>query len=214
MYLSFACIAIAYVIGAISSSYVIGRLTGAVDIRNEPDGRVSAAAIYRKAGPLAFALVVIMDIGLAVSAVMIAKILTGSVVIMMLSGLAAVVGHNWSPFLRLKGGLGATTICGVIGAVAWEPLLYGLGVAGIVMVATFKPGFSTAVGILTMSGVLFVQQGFIFVGFLPLALLGLMLLKRYQLNRGKLLHIPKMAAPMDRSGSVHHESELRKTDRP
>jgi acyl phosphate:glycerol-3-phosphate acyltransferase len=211
--LSFTCIAIAYCIGAISSSYVIGRITGSVDIRNEPDGRVSAAAIYRRAGPLAFILVVIMDIGLAVSAVMIAKTITGSHVIMMLAGLAAVVGHNWSPFLRFKGGLGATTICGVMGAVAWEPMIYGLGVAGALMIATLKPGFSTAVGVLTMSGVLFVQ-GFVIIGFFPLALLGLMLLKRYQLNRGKVITVPKLAVPLDTTESLQHEQELRKINRP
>jgi acyl phosphate:glycerol-3-phosphate acyltransferase len=211
--LSFACIVIAYFIGSISSSYVVGLLTGTVDIRNEPDGRVSAAAIYRKAGLPAFALVVIMDVGLAASAVMIAKTLTGSIVITMLASLAAVVGHNWSPFLRLKGGLGATTICGIMGTVAWEPFVYGLGVAGVLVVATLKPGLSTAMGILTMSGVLFIQ-GSVLVGFFPLALLALMILKRYQLNRGKTIPVPKITTPLDGHGSIHSESELRKINRP
>jgi hypothetical protein len=76
-----------------------------------------------------------------------------------------------------------------------------------------KPGFSTGVGVLTMSGVLFVQ-GFIIVGFFPLALLGLMLLKRYQLNRGKVIHVPKVAIPLDAAESLQHEQELRKTNRP
>jgi glycerol-3-phosphate acyltransferase PlsY len=182
--LAFLSIIIAYLIGSVSSSYIIGLLSGKVDMRTEPDGKVSAAAIYRKVGLLPYILVIAMDVGLAISAVMVARILTGSQAVMMLSGFAAVAGHNWSPFLKFKGGLGATTMCGVIGSMAYIPFIYGLFVAGILFVSTQKPGLSSGVGFASISGFILLRSGFDILFLLPLALLALMLLKRFQLNRG------------------------------
>lgn len=69
-------IALAYVIGSISTACIIGRLAGNLDIRKEPDGRISAAAVYQKLGLFPFACVVIMDIALAMLAIMVAKVFT------------------------------------------------------------------------------------------------------------------------------------------
>ena len=189
MLLAFLSIILAYLVGSISSSYIIGLISGKVDMRAEPDGRVSAAAVYRKVGLWPYILAVIMDISLAIAAVTLARILTGSEAIMMLSAFAAVIGHNWSPFLKFKGGLGATTMCGAIGSMAYIPFVYGLCIAGVIFVATQKPGFSSGVGFASISGFILLRNGFDILFLLPLALLALMLLKRAQLNRG-----PKVAA--------------------
>ena len=53
MYLALTCIFLAYLLGSISSSSVVGFLIGNIDMRKELDGRMSAAAnIYRKLGHL------------------------------------------------------------------------------------------------------------------------------------------------------------------
>ena len=59
-----------------------------------------------------------MDIALAATAVILARAFTHSSSIGMLSGLAAMAGHNWSIFLKFKGGKGIATGLGVFLALA------------------------------------------------------------------------------------------------
>ena len=62
MFLALACIVLAYLIGSISSACVIAYIFGGIDMRSEPDGRISAAEVHRKLGKLPFALTVLGDI--------------------------------------------------------------------------------------------------------------------------------------------------------
>lgn len=175
-------ILIAYIIGSISSAYVVGKLVAKYDMRGERDGNISAAAVYQKFGLVPFILVVLMDISLAVCAVTIAKVLTDSRDVMMLAGIATVIGHNWSLFLKFKGGLGATAIGGVLGTLVLQQLLLGLGVAVIVFFITFKPGLSTVAAIIGTSTAVWIQTGFGTMVLVPLGLLALMIIKRTQLT--------------------------------
>lgn len=84
-----------YLLGSVSSSWIIARLFGKEDMRREPDGTISAAAVYYKLGALPYMLAAFMDITLAASAVILAREITHSSSIAMLSGLAAMAGHNW-----------------------------------------------------------------------------------------------------------------------
>ena len=127
-------VAIAYLLGSISSSYIVGRLAGNFDVRNEPDGRISAAVICYRIGALPSFIAILMDFILAALGVIIAKELTQSTGVMMLSGLAAMIGHNWSVFLKFKGGLGATAMAGAMLLVMFFPLLYGCLTAGAIRV--------------------------------------------------------------------------------
>jgi glycerol-3-phosphate acyltransferase PlsY len=181
---SLLSIVISYFLGSISSAYIIGRIAGNMDMRTEePDGRISASAVYQKLGLLPFALVVILDTSLSFVAVLIAGTLTDSFTIMVIAGLTAVVGHNWSIFLKFKGGLGATAILGALSAViAWQ-ISYALVIAGIVFVTTHKSGLSTAFGLVGSSGALMFQNGVDLIAMYPLLLFSLMLLKKYQVAR-------------------------------
>jgi glycerol-3-phosphate acyltransferase PlsY len=182
MLLAVSSILIAYVIGSISSAYVVGKLLARYDMRGERDGNISAAAVYQKFGRVPFIVVVLMDIGLAICAITVARVLTNSRDVMMLAGLAAVAGHNWSVFLKFKGGLGATAMGGVLGTLMLQQLFLGLGVAAIVFLFTFKPGLSSAVALIATSTVVWIQTGFGTMALLPLGLLALMIIKRSQLT--------------------------------
>jgi glycerol-3-phosphate acyltransferase PlsY len=181
--LALLSIAIAYLLGSVSSSYIVACLTGNFDIKDEPDGQISAATIYYRTGVLPCLTAIIMDILLAASSVIIARMLTDSANVMMISGFAAVAGHNWSIFLKLKGGLGATAIGGALAAVAFWPLFYGLITAGIVLLLTSRPRLSTALGILMTSGTIIIRSGFEILAIYPLTLFVLMLLKEFQVGR-------------------------------
>lgn len=180
---SVVCIALAYLLGSISSTCIVGYLAGHQDMRSEPDGRISAAAVFRRIGLFPFLCVAFMDIGFVVTAVIIAKVLTNSPNIIMLAGLAAVMGHNWSIFLGLRGGLGATAMAGALVAVVPLEVCYGVLGGGIVWLLTGRPSVGTAVCILITSGITLFQTGMGAQTMYPLMLFSLMLIKRFQVAR-------------------------------
>jgi glycerol-3-phosphate acyltransferase PlsY len=157
-WIDFIAILVAYLLGSIPSAYIIAKYNGKIDIRDEADGHISAAAVYRRVGLLSFIVVVVMDIGKAALAVLITQWLGASALFIMLAGVAAIASHQWSPFLRFQGGLGATTIAGVLISVATIPTLIGAAVAAVLVGKTKKSSFSFGIGILVIIIVLFAMQ--------------------------------------------------------
>jgi len=155
---SLICIPIALLLGSTPSAYIVAKVNGKVDIRDEPDGKISAAAVYRRVGLLSFILVVAMDIGKAALAVLIAQWLKASPQWVMLAGAVAVAGHQWSMFLRFQGGRGATVIAGVLVAVCTVPTLIGAAIAGVLAWRTGNSTYGFAAGMLMISAVLFTMQ--------------------------------------------------------
>jgi acyl phosphate:glycerol-3-phosphate acyltransferase len=181
--LALLSVVVSYLLGSVSSTWIIMKLFGKQDIRLEPDGTISPAFVFYKLGALPYILAASMDVTLTATAVIIGRGLTNSLSMAMLSGLAAMAGHNWSIFLRLKGGQGATAMGGALAIVLPLPLCYGLLAAVLVAVMTRRPGLSTAIGILTVSFVALIQNGAGTLAAFPLSLFSLMLFKRLQLAR-------------------------------
>ena len=176
-------VAAGYLLGSISSTWIVMKLFAKQNVRCGADGTISPALVFYKLGKLAFMLATLMDVTLAVTAVLLAKALTHSTSIAMLAGLAAMAGHNWSAFLQFKGGQGATSLGGAILAVMLVPLCFGVVAAAITSYFTHKSGLSTAVGVLVISFVAFIQKGVSTFAIYPLSLFSLMLIKRLQLAR-------------------------------
>lgn len=151
-------IPVAYLLGSIPSSYIVARLNGRQDIRDEPDGKISAAAVYRRVGLLSFLLVVIMDIGKTALAVMIVQWMKVPPEIVLLAGVCAIAGHQWSIFIRFQGGLGATAIGGVLFTVITFPTLIGGAVAGLLMWKTRHSTYSYLIGVLIVFIIVFAMQ--------------------------------------------------------
>jgi glycerol-3-phosphate acyltransferase PlsY len=186
-------VVLGYLIGSIPSAYIIGRLVGKIDLRQEGDGRISAAAVHRKLGVVPFLVVVVMDVGVGVLSVLIAKMLTDtpldvftdSQLAVLVAGFAAVAGHNWSVFLKFRGGLGATTMFGVLVTLVWWQFLVVAAAAFILFLIMKRKnsGLSTAVLIIGLSILLFVQKSPLILVIYPFILVMLMLLKRFQISK-------------------------------
>jgi len=178
-------ILLAYLIGSIPSACIISYVFARVDMRSEPDGRVSASEVHRKLGMFPFMVTAFLDIVLAGSAVLLARSLTGSTNVMMMAGFAAVVGHNWSVLIKFKGGQGATAIAGVLFVLLPWQMIYILVIAALVMLLSHKAGLSTiiALGTSPITNMIWTQNGFSALVFFPVLLLCLMLLKKYQVAR-------------------------------
>jgi acyl-phosphate glycerol 3-phosphate acyltransferase len=111
--INISIIAVGYVVGSIPSAYIVGRLNG-VDIRETiEDGRRGASFVWKTVGKPYGILVAAMDFSKGLFSIMLAQnIFHLSLSFIVLTGLAAIIGHNWSIFLKFTGGQGAATTFG------------------------------------------------------------------------------------------------------
>lgn len=115
-----------YLIGSFPTGYVMARWFKGVDPRQHGSGRTGGTNILRTAGKGAALATVAGDLLKGVAAVLLARAFlragdgatSGTQLAVVLSGLAAVLGHNRSIFLRFHGGAGAMTNAGVVLALA------------------------------------------------------------------------------------------------
>jgi len=122
----------AYLLGSISSSFIAGKVATGVDIRNYGSGNAGAANTLRVLGLRLGVIVLIADIVKGVLAIAFAHLATnGSTIAMALSGLAAIIGHNWPIYFNFRGGKGVATAIGVLATLSFPPALY----AGLVAIA-------------------------------------------------------------------------------
>jgi glycerol-3-phosphate acyltransferase PlsY len=105
-----------YLLGSIPFGVIIGRRSARVDVRQYGSGRMGAANVLRVAGKKAAVLVTILDLSKGILAVVFAGLIFSEEYLMVsaqvVAALAAIAGHNWSVFLRFKGGRGVATFFG------------------------------------------------------------------------------------------------------
>lgn len=111
--------AAAYILGAIPSGYIIGKVFYGVDLKTVGSGNIGATNAYRVLGAKAGLSVFLCDFFKGVLAVYLGG-LGGNELAMVLCALFVIVGNDWSVFLHFKSGRGVA--CGV-GAFAclWPP---------------------------------------------------------------------------------------------
>jgi acyl phosphate:glycerol-3-phosphate acyltransferase len=131
-----AAIIIGYLLGAIPFAYIIARLKKGIDIREKGSRNVGALAVWREAGPFYGIIALMADVGKGVLAVYAARWLGLEINWICAAGFAAVIGHNWSVFLKFGGGKGAATIMGVLLALMPVQFAIGLGIAIIIIIPT------------------------------------------------------------------------------
>lgn len=105
---------LAYVIGSIPNGLLVGKLMRGVDIRQFGSKNIGATNAYRVLGPWPAFWVFLTDALKGVAGVMLGEYLIGNPTGMILGGVLAMAGHNWSLFLGFKGGRGVATGLGVI----------------------------------------------------------------------------------------------------
>lgn len=131
---------ISYLIGSIPTSYIFGKVLRGIDIRQFGSGNIGATNVYRVVGKLPGALVLIIDITKGLICVtLIANLFLHLGISMdsenfrMILGFSAIVGHNWTVFLKFKGGKGVAASAGVLIGIAPKIFILGL----IIWIAVF-----------------------------------------------------------------------------
>jgi len=116
-------ILLGYLLGSFPTAYLAGHIVAGKDIRRMGDENMGAANAYRTLGPAAGLGVFFIDVAKGALAVFLAQKLTDSQVSVILTGAAAVAGHNWPFFLGFRGGRGESTAIGVLLVVYTIPTL-------------------------------------------------------------------------------------------
>jgi len=123
-----------YLIGSIPSGLVIGKLKG-IDVREYGSGNIGTTNVLRTLGARWGAIVLIADVLKGVIAVLLARYIIETPTGEMAAGFAAVAGHDWSLFLKFKGGRGvATSLGGLLPLAMPGPLSGVIGLAIFVLV--------------------------------------------------------------------------------
>ncbi|MFA6431122.1 MAG: glycerol-3-phosphate 1-O-acyltransferase PlsY [Candidatus Margulisiibacteriota bacterium] len=112
-------IVLSYVIGSIPFSYLFPKLKG-IDTRSSGTKNVGASNALLVSGPLAGVLSLIGDVLKGFIMIQLARYFGLSDIGIAFVGLVAVVGHDFSVFLRFNGGKGVATTGGVL--LALDPI--------------------------------------------------------------------------------------------
>lgn len=118
MFWALFLILVCYLIGSIPSGVIVARRAKKIDLRKVGSGNTGAMNAYRALGLKGGLTVLGLDALKGLAAVFLAyfALLPDFTlpVVKVIYGFAAIVGHNYSPFLKFKGGKGIATGFGVL----------------------------------------------------------------------------------------------------
>jgi glycerol-3-phosphate acyltransferase PlsY len=124
-----------YFVGAIPTSYLAGRIFRGIDLREHGSKNLGATNVYRTLGWKYAIPVGLVDIAKGALPVLVfAPRAADSQLFALTCGVAAIVGHVFSVFVRFRGGKGVATAAGVMLGLA--PL--SLGIALVIWIVVLK----------------------------------------------------------------------------
>ena len=137
---------VGYLVGSIPTGFLVAKARG-IDIRTVGSGNIGATNVFRYLGQAAGAFVLLMDALKGYVAVVLAGSLlygcldpaAGALTrewARIVGGLCAVLGHNYTCWLRFKGGKGIATSAGALAALVPAALLILLAVFILVFAAS------------------------------------------------------------------------------
>lgn len=124
-------LAASYLLGATPTAYLAGRLARGIDLREHGSKNLGATNVYRVLGWRWAVPVALFDIAKgAIPVALFARWAAGGPWLAVALGIAAVLGHVFSPYVRFKGGKGVATALGVFLALAPLAVLIAVPVWG------------------------------------------------------------------------------------
>jgi glycerol-3-phosphate acyltransferase PlsY len=109
---------LAYLLGSIPFALLVARHYGGVDPRVSGSGNVGAANVLRTTNKRIGTLVLLLDVGKGAAAVTVARAAGAGDIGTAGAAFAAVVGHIYPIWLKLRGGKGVAVACGAFGVLA------------------------------------------------------------------------------------------------
>jgi glycerol-3-phosphate acyltransferase PlsY len=143
-----------YLLGSIPSAYLVARLVKGIDIREYGTRTVSTSNVLFHVGRAAAVVVAAMDLTKAALPPALALAAGLGLRTAVLAGVAAVIGHNWSAFLRFQGGRGVGPTIAMLFVVAWREAL----ILGVIFVIGSLLGAGPVVVLVSMLGLPLLAQ--------------------------------------------------------
>ncbi len=150
---------LAYLLGSINTSIIVGKVKAGDDIRKHGSGNAGATNALRTYGKSAAVMVLIGDALKAVVAILAARLILNEQVAVYVAGIGVTLGHNFPLYFGFKGGKGV-----VVSAVSclfadWLIGVLSIAVAIMIMAITRFVSLGSVLG-----AVLIVVFGFVFKG--------------------------------------------------
>jgi glycerol-3-phosphate acyltransferase PlsY len=95
-----------YLAGGVSMAYLAGRFVRGIDLRRHGSGNLGPSNVWQQVSRPLVVPVGLLEIAQGMAGIFVAKLADQSLGVQVAAGLAAIAGHNWSPFLGLSGGRG------------------------------------------------------------------------------------------------------------
>jgi acyl phosphate:glycerol-3-phosphate acyltransferase len=139
-----------YVLGSLPTGLIVVRLVAGTDIRKVGSGNIGTVNVYRVAGLGPSALVLAVDVLKGAVPVLLARAWGYTETVQVATGLATIVGHNWSLFLRFGGGKGIATSFGALLAISPFVGIVAAIVWGVVVGVTRYASLGSLVAVATV----------------------------------------------------------------
>ncbi len=125
---------LAYLMGATPTSYIAGKLGKGIDLRAHGSNNLGATNVYRVLGwRYAIPVGVIDMVKGAVPVAILGPWSNGPAWFTVALGLAAVLGHMFSPYVRFRGGKGVATAAGMFLALAPLAIVISLAIWAVTL---------------------------------------------------------------------------------
>ncbi len=129
-------IPIAYLLGAIPTGYLFGKIWRGVDVRRYGSGGTGFTNVMRTLGKTAAVVVLSIDIAKGAIPVVIVGFATDVEIIRAVAGASAVIGHVYPIYTRFEGGRGVATAYGAL--LVLSPISAGAAAVGLLVIAATR----------------------------------------------------------------------------
>jgi glycerol-3-phosphate acyltransferase PlsY len=143
----------------VPTGYLLVRLSGKRDVRDFGSGSTGATNVLRVKGWKTALPVAVFDVLKGFLPVYLAARWFGEPVFAALCGLLAVLGHCFPFTIGFRGGKGVATSLGAYAAIAWGPLLGGVGLFLIVVGLTRHVSLASMLASLAIPALIFFGGG-------------------------------------------------------
>jgi len=147
----FVYIVLCYLAGSIPTAYLLVKRVKGVDIRTVGSGNVGASNASRVLGKWGFITVLLADAMKGFLPVSFMISYYGQSDYVLLGGIAVILGHTFTIFLKFKGGKGVATALGVFIALAPYPVMIAAAIFGAVIYLSKMISLSSISAALTLA---------------------------------------------------------------
>ncbi len=125
---------LAYLLGSVSFAHIIAKAKG-ISLRETGSGNPGAANVFINIGKIYGVIVAICDAMKAIIPMLLLRTIGGSDFLISITGLSAVIGHDFPVYSKFKGGKGFSPTLGVIGLLS--PITLCIAASGAIITIFF-----------------------------------------------------------------------------